>query len=295
MEDAENIEPTQKCVVERTLRARVTRTGPDSSQSTVYFVVYRGARDEWAVKVFHERRCFDDECAALDAVGPHPCIVRAVDRVDVAPIYALVMEPATRDLYTELSEHRHTLPVAEACAIAADVASALAHLHAHGLAYLDVKSENVLLFEDAIDGTLTAKLCDFALAVPADSDRLVLRHPLDRMNKFRGTHYTAAPEWYARSPIAYPLTVTTAADVWGLGILFLEMLVNDMKWTEWRMPELRARAVARVHRCTPPEARAVVEDVCTHMLVVDPAARDSAAQARERLLEHRLAVCDRDP
>jgi serine/threonine protein kinase len=113
------------------------------------------------------------------------------------------------------------------------VAEALVCLHGHGLAHLDIKPENVLFFDDLLN---CAKLCDFGLAsqtggvtaaataAPASPSVLHSAFP------GAGTVSYMAPEVVEQAqlasegrPVPADLMTTQRADVFGLGVMAIEL------------------------------------------------------------------------
>jgi serine/threonine protein kinase len=93
-------------------------------------------------------------------LAPHPNIIAVYGSAESGRL--VVMERAATDLAAVIafcSPPRRRLPLALAAAWTRDLLSAIDHLHAAGLAHMDIKSANVLLFSNR-----TAKLCDFGLS-----------------------------------------------------------------------------------------------------------------------------------
>ena len=93
-------------------------------------------------------------------LAPHPNIVAVFGSAECGRL--IVMERAATDLAAIVAfcaPPRRRLPLALAAAWARDLLAAVDHLHAAGLAHMDIKSANVLLLADR-----TAKLCDFGLS-----------------------------------------------------------------------------------------------------------------------------------
>ncbi len=95
-----------------------------------------------------------------------------------------------------------------------DVLSAVAHVHAHDIVHADLKPSNLLVTNDG-----EVKLIDFGAAIWLDGGRELRR--FTPMRKAAGNGFTpmfAAPEQASGGP------VTTAADVYGLGVLLYHLL-----------------------------------------------------------------------
>ena len=93
---------------------------------------------------------------------------------------------------------------------ALDVANGLQYLHTltSPILHLDLKPQNVLLFDDG-----TAKLCDFGIAH-------IAKHTLTRQTVAQFSDHYAAPEQFAQAPIS------TATDIYALGSVLFEMITK---------------------------------------------------------------------
>ena len=96
--------------------------------------------------------------------------------------------------------------------VAAQISDALAHAHGKGIVHRDVKPSNVLLAESE---RIDVRLLDFGLAQMAEFDTLTA------LGDVPGTLAYIAPERLQG------LTATSAADVWGVGVLLWEMLAGE--------------------------------------------------------------------
>jgi tRNA A-37 threonylcarbamoyl transferase component Bud32 len=103
------------------------------------------------------------------------------------------------------------LSAAEAMRLGAQLASALAAVHARGLVHRDVKPANVMLTDDG------AKLVDFGIsAVAGDTS--------DESEEVLGTPAYLAPERLRGRP------TTAATDVYALGLVLYKMLTGRLPW-----------------------------------------------------------------
>ncbi|MFB9314002.1 serine/threonine-protein kinase [Nocardioides plantarum] len=196
----------------------------------------RRARDsvlgrEVAIKLLRttdelDRSRFDSE-ARLLALLSHENIVTVLDAgVDDGRAW-LALELIDGDTLAD----RYRLGPLDATSLAAlgaQVAAALQHAHRHGIVHRDVKPSNVL-----VDGTDRARLTDFGIARLVDD-----RSALTMTGHAVGTAAYIAPEQVSGEP------VTTASDVYALGLLLLEGLTGRR---EYPGPPVEA-ALARLQR-----------------------------------------------
>jgi hypothetical protein len=153
---------------------------------------------------------------------------------------------------------------------AAQIADALAHAHAKGIVHRDVKPSNVLLAEsDGID----VRLLDFGLAQMAEFDTLTA------LGDIPGTLAYISPERL------HGLTATTAADIWGLGVLLWEALAGEHPFWGGDMVETSRR----IQQGAPPLA-SLRPDLPEHLLdtvasalLVNPQRRPGAERLAQEL------------
>jgi len=126
-------------------------------------------------------------------------------------VHALMMEHGHRSLQDLLGEKDKSLPASSIERVSMDMASALHYLHTdkhilHG----DIKSGNVLIVGDCE----TAKLCDFGVTVPLDSEGRAIK----------GKVYVGTEAWSPKEVILGEQAITTKADMFAFGLVIFEML-----------------------------------------------------------------------
>ena len=147
------------------------------------------------------RARFINEAQALARLE-HPHVCRVYDVGHDHDVDYLVMESLEGETLAARLE-RGPLPVAEAVAIAREIAEALALTHGHGLVHRDLKPGNVML-----TGT-GAKVLDFGLSGPVAADAAT-----------GGTLQYMSPEQLDGQP------ATPQSDLFALGSILYEMLAG---------------------------------------------------------------------
>lgn len=204
----------------------------------------------------------------------HPGVVRLVDQQQAIALPYLLLEHVGARTLRDRLKAEGPFEVGDAVRIVQHVAAAVAHVHARGFLHRDLKPSNVVLR----DGRPV--LLDFGIAW-----RLApRRRPPDRS----GTPQYLAPEQITRAPL------TPATDVWGLGVMLVELLTGERPFPEGakladaalpaRYPQLAE--APRFARPLPAEVVHVIE-AC---LQKDPRARPQGAVAVARALDPLTAV-----
>jgi hypothetical protein len=156
--------------------------------------------------------------------------------------------------------------------VCAQISEALAHAHAKGIVHRDVKPSNVLLAEsDVID----VRLLDFGLAQMAEFDTLTA------LGDVPGTLAYISPERLQG------LAATTAADVWGVGVVLWEALAGEHPFWGGDLTET-SRAIQRgapaLETLRPDLPRHVLDTVASALLV-NPQRRPGAERLARELRE----------
>ena len=157
------------------------------------------------------RRRLKAEGQALSLLA-HPGIVRLVDQRHAGALPYLLLEHVGTRTLRDLLKANGPFEVADGVRIVQHVAAAVAHVHARGFLHRDLKPSNVAVR----DGRPV--LLDFGVAW-----RLApRRRPPDRS----GTPQYLAPEQVTRG------VLTPATDVWGLGVMLVELLTGERPFAE---------------------------------------------------------------
>ncbi|MFZ7086657.1 serine/threonine-protein kinase [Curtobacterium sp. RRHDQ10] len=108
----------------------------------------------------------------------------------------------------------------EVASLGAQLADALAYVHARGIVHRDVKPANILISDEGSSGfTRTVKLTDFGVAHFVDGSRLT------GDGTIIGTAAYLSPEQVAGEPISL------ATDIYSLGLVLLEALTGHQEYS----------------------------------------------------------------
>ena len=189
--------------------------------------VYRGERDDAqyrqtvAVKVLHHtalhprlRNRLHSERHILATLA-HPSIARLIDsgELDDGTPY-LVMEHVDGEAIDSYCDSR-TLFIRERLEIFVQVCGAVQFAHRNLVVHRDIKAANILVKSDGMP-----KLLDFGIAKLLAPESLSHTVPVTRLQERILTPENAAPEQVLGRPI------TTATDIYGLGVLLYQLLTG---------------------------------------------------------------------
>lgn len=199
--------------------------------------------------------------AAGKLCHPHISNVYDYGEQDGAPY--IVMELIDGESMSAALDHDGPMPWRDAVQACAEVASALAAAHAHGVVHRDVKPSNVMLTGGS------AKVVDFGIsALIGDND-------VTPEGRLLGTPAYLAPERMEGGP------VSPATDVYALGLLLYRSLTGHLPWEVATTTQM-----LRAHRYTDPGPLPPVDGLpeavallCRRCLAKRPETRPTAAEA----------------
>ncbi|KAJ1454987.1 kinase-like domain-containing protein [Pelagophyceae sp. CCMP2097] len=229
------------------------------------------AADElYAMKVLKRRRkgCLKDEMKILASVC-HPFVVSCKHVVDVDGGVSIVMDYAENGTVQQLLQAAHGRRVDERAATraAAELASALMHLHSVGIVHRDIKPSNTL-----VDGGGHCLLSDFGLAAVCDTSatpqlqRFCGTVDYCAPELLRGERYGVAVDWWAFGCVVYELLCgCTPFHAPKVRDLFASILSKDPSFAT--MPRASRRFVAQLLEKDAARrlgATRAHDDVCNH-------------------------------
>jgi serine/threonine protein kinase len=219
-----------------------------------------------------QRKRFLNEAYLVDQLS-HPNIVQVYERGEHEQTLYIAMELLEGRSLAQVIEQGERLSLSFCSRTLAQLADAVAQIHSQGIIHRDIKPENVMLVGGDI-GSQDVKLLDFGLARAPSLTRLT------RMGEILGTVTYLAPEQISRRE------VSTAGDVYAMGVVFYELLTLEKPF----LGDTPGEIVKQILDAEPLDPSRFREDLpgglnqlVLEMVAKDPAARPEAAEVVRRL------------
>ena len=215
---------------------------------------------------------FDREAQLLASLN-HPNIAHLYGVEDEGTTRALVMELVSGQTLAERLE-AGPIPVAEALAIARQIADALEAAHEQGIVHRDLKPANVKVRDDGV-----VKVLDFGLAkaldpIGATGSANLAHSPTftalgTQVGMILGTAAYMSPEQAKGKP------VDKRADIWAFGVVLYEMLAGRLMFSRENVTETLAQVILKEPdwKALPPDVPPRVRELLSRCLVRDPRQR----------------------
>ena len=143
---------------------------------------------------------------------PHPNVLPLLGVAQDGDMIYICIDLADKSLHHYLHTEKKKPSPQLSTKWAMQIAKGMHHLHEHGVAHRDLKSANVLLF----DNENTAKLCDFGTARALDRTTTV--------TGMAGTYRWMAPEFNSKGSAK----VNQRCDVFSYGMLLFEIFAHEI-------------------------------------------------------------------
>jgi len=206
---------------------------------------------------------------------PNVCTIHEIASFDGRPYIAMEFVAGKRltDLIADGG-----LPVAQVARYGAQIASALAHAHGHGVIHRDLKSANVMVTSDD-----RVKVLDFGLARRHSAESLkdlsLSRETIATHELMAGTLSCMAPELLRGG------TADAPSDIWSLGVLLFEMAAGKRPFTGATGFELSGAILHQPPAPLPDTVPVPLKQVILRCLDKDPVRRYQHAEDVRRAIE----------
>ncbi len=230
-----------------------------------------------AVKVLHKEFCTDPnlekrflrEIQLMNSVS-NPHVVRTFDAGRDNAILYFTMEFVAGIPMDDYISQNGKLSINQFCTISLQICEGIDAIHRASIIHRDLKPSNIMLLNDA-----NIKITDFGVAKPKSSK-------LTQHNEIIGSVDYMAPEiWLGNE-------TTTAIDIYSLGIIFYQMITNQLPFSDDEPSKMMMYHVKRPP--TPPaqhnpEIPAWLNHLILKMLSKAPHERPKSANEISRIIQ----------
>ncbi len=171
------------------------------------YVAIKALKPEYSSDIEFTKRFFNEAKASYNM--SHPNIVALLNVDEDKGIFYLCFEYVEGDTLKQHIQKNGPIPIQESVRIAIQMLWALDHAHSKNIIHRDIKPQNVIL-----DLQGNAKILDFGIA------RIPNSQTLSSANTAIGTVQYVSPEQASGKEI------TTASDIYSMGIVLYEMLTG---------------------------------------------------------------------
>src|SRR6266404_2708935 len=162
-------------------------------------------------------------------------------------IYLVMEFVEGNTLDAEMKKHGRFAP-AEALAMLEPIMSVLNAAHAMGVVHRDLKPENIMIGQATTDGERVVKLLDrgiVKLKEVAGAEKTGNTN-LTIAGQMLGTPYYMSPEQWGELPDDGNSEIDGRADIYGLGVVFYELIAGQRPFSGVTLAELRRQHVSVV-------------------------------------------------
>ncbi|XP_039253382.2 uncharacterized protein LOC120330486 isoform X2 [Styela clava] len=234
--------------------------------------------EEVAIKVMSKARARKDAYVHKNLrregrilqMARHKNIVQVYDILETDNNYYLVTEFCRGGELIDIVTDKGCLPENDVRRYIAQLVSAVAHLHDHGIVHRDLKVENLLL-----DDSGEVKIIDFGLSNVINA--VTTNDPARALATQCGSPAYAAPELLAKNLYG------PKVDVWSIGIITYALLVGKLPFTvePFRIPKLCRKMLLGDMNPIPPHLSGNCRHFIRRLLVPDPDIRPTISQVQK--------------
>ena len=217
-----------------------------------------------------------DEARAASGLN-HPNICTIYEVAEVGGQAFIVMEHVEGQPLSQLIP-RHGQAIDSVTGYGTQIASAVAHAHAHGIIHRDLKSSNIVITPEG-----RAKVLDFGIARRIEPEDLeAVTHSgrmLEQADALAGTLACMAPEALRARP------ADARSDIWSLGVLLYEMASGELPFKGQTAFEITAAILHEPLAPLPSRVPAVLRSIIQKCLSKEPGQRYQQASEVRAALE----------